>query len=386
MKKIGLVKKKFLTRERIYLIVDYLLRHEKQGKWTRSIRNEWTEFMKDVDRNVDRLLWELQHEEFAYGDFICFDRIEKGKLRKIYASHPVDQIVDQLLTDCLYHVLCEVKHIIPPTCYGSIPGKGQHAMRKKIIQLVHGRKDLYVGICDTRQYYPTMVHDQLYKMCEKHIKDTWLLWLCKITIYRMKGGKGLALGSPSSNLLGHLYHSELDWKIILGYKVRRYYRFCDNKFVIHKNASYVHTIMRALRDGIEELGQEMKSDWRVVQCKDERFECLGSMINSHGANMQRKTRRSAEHIMEENIRRQDPTTAMRSWSGIRGTFDSLSMTNLLLTWQDKYAEFFRLVSVGLRQEKEKKRRRRWHKKLGKILAECPDMRSEENKLKYPMAV
>ena len=57
MKKVGLVKKKFLTRERLYLIVDYLLRHEKQGKWTRSIRNERTEFMKDVDRNVDKLLW-----------------------------------------------------------------------------------------------------------------------------------------------------------------------------------------------------------------------------------------------------------------------------------------------------------------------------------------
>ena len=386
MKKVGLVKKKFLTRERLYLIVDYLLRHEKQKKWTRSIRKEWTEFMKDVDRNIDKLLWALKHEEFEYGDFICFDRIEKGKLRKIFASHPVDQIVDQLLTDCLDYVLCEKKQVIAPTCYGSIRGKGQHAMRKKIIQLVRGRKDLYVGICDTKQYYPTMVHDLLYKMCEKHIKDSWLLWLCKITIYRMNGGKGLALGSPSSNLLGHLYHSELDWKIILGYKVRRYYRFCDNKFVIHKDVAYAHTVIRALKDGIEALGQEMKRDWRVVQCKDERFECLGSMVNSHGAYMQRKTRRNAERIMKENIRRQDPAMAMRSWSGIRGTFDSLSMTNLLLTWQDKYAESFRLVNAGLRHEKEKKRRRRWHKKLGKILAECPDMRSEENKCKYPIAV
>ena len=107
MKKVGLVKKKFLTRERLYLIVDYLLRHEKQKKWTRSIRKEWTEFMKDVDRNIDKLLWALKHEEFEYGDFICFDRIEKGKLRKIFASHPVDQIVDQLLTDCLDYVLGE---------------------------------------------------------------------------------------------------------------------------------------------------------------------------------------------------------------------------------------------------------------------------------------
>ncbi|MGM9697091.1 MAG: hypothetical protein ACI3Y0_00385 [Prevotella sp.] len=385
MKRIGLVKKKFLTRERIYLIVDYLLRHEKQRKWTKSIRREWREFYADLHRNVERIYWELQHKEFRYGDFICFDRVEKGKLRKIYASHPADQIVDQLLTDCLEYVFLQKKRIVAPTCYGSLRGKGQHAMRRKMIQLVKGRKDLYVGVCDTKKYYPTMSHDILFDMCRRHIKDEWLLWLSDITIRRMEGGKGLALGSPSSNILGHVYHAELDWRIILGYKVRRYYRFCDNKFVVHKDVQYVHTIMRALRDGIEQLGQTMKQDWRVVHCKDERFECLGSMINSHGARMQSKTRRSAEAIMRRNILLKDPTLAMRSWSGIRGALDSLSVSNLLDYWKDRHAEFFRLVGSGLSLEKQMKHRRRWHKKLQKILQTCPDMRSEENKLKYPLA-
>lgn len=385
MKRIGLVKKKFLTRERIYLIVDYLLRHEKQSKWTKNIRREWREFYADLHHNVELLYWELQHKEFSYGDFIRFSRVEKGKKREIYASHPRDQIVDQLLTDCLEYVFLQKKHIVAPTCYGSIKGKGQHAMRSKIIRLVKGRKDLYVGICDTKQYYPTMSHDILFDMCRRHIKDEWLLWLSEITIRRMEGGKGLALGSPSSNILGHVYHTELDWRIILDYKVRRYYRFCDNKFVVHKDVQYVHTIMRALRDGIEQLGQRMKSDWRVVHCKDERFECLGSMINSHGARMHSKTRRSAESIMRHNILLQDPTQAMRSWSGIRGTLDSLTVSNLLDYWKDRYEEFFRLVGAGLALEKQMKQSRRWHKKLGKILSTCPDMRSEENKLKYPLA-
>lgn len=385
MKRVGLVKKNFLTRERIYLIIDYLLRHEKQRKWTAKIRKEWRDFMEDVDRNVDILYWELAHKEFKYGKFIRFDRVEKGKLRKIYASHPKDQIVDQLLTDCLDYVFLEKKHIVPPTCYGSIRGKGQHAMRKKIIQLVRGRKDLYVGICDTKQYYPTIRHDLLYAMCERHIKDEWLLWLCKETIYRLDGGIGLALGSPSSNILGHVYHAELDWKIILDYKVRRYYRFCDNKFVIHKDVAYVHTVMRALRDGIEALGQKMKKDWRVVHCKDERFECLGAMINSNGARMHRKTRRSAEKIMRDNINLKDPTLAMRSLSGIRGTFNSLRISNLIRYWKDRYHEFFILARAGKRLEAQKKRQRRWHKKLHKILLTCPDMRSDENKLKYPLA-
>lgn len=385
MRKIGLVKKKYLTRERIYLIIDYLLRHEKQHKWTRGIRNEWTAFMEDVDRNVDILLWQLSHEEYEYGDFIEFNRIERGKLRKIFASHPVDQIVDQLLTDCLYYVFLDKKHIVPANCYGSIPGKGQHEMRRKIIRLVKGSKNLIAGIGDTKQYYPTMLHDLLYSMCERHIKDKWLLWLCKITIYRMKGGRGLALGSPSSNIFGHLYHSELDWLIILGYKVRRYYRFCDNKFIIHKDVHYVHTVMRALKEGIEKLGQQMKSDWRVVNCTDERFDCLGSMVNSHGARMHRKTRRSAEQHMKVCIEQGDPIMALRTWSGIRGTFNSLSINNLLRYWRDRYEDFFLLVKEGRRIERRNARRRKWHKKLNKILISCPDCRSDENKRKYPLA-
>lgn len=385
MKRIGLVKKKFLTRERIYLIIDYLLRPEKQHNWTREIRKEWQEFMLDVDRNVERLCWELQHEEFEYGEFIRFDRIEKGKLRKIYASHPVDQIVDQLFTDCLEYVFFNKKQIVPKTCYGSIKGKGQHAMRKKIIKLVKGQKGVILGICDTTQYYPTMRHDLLYGMCERHIKDKWLLWLCRITIYRLTGGIGLALGSPSSNILGHVYHSELDWKIVLEYKVRHYFRFCDNKFVIHKDVAYVHTVMRVLREGIEALGQKMKHDWRVLNCEEERFECLGSMVNSHGARMHRKTRRSAESIMKANIARKDPILALRSWSGIRGTFNSLHISNLNKYWKDRYHEFFILVRAGRRIMQQEKRRRKWHKKLNKILLTCPDMRSEENKLKYPLA-
>jgi len=40
-KKVGLVRKKMLTRERILLIVEYLNRPEKQKEWTNEIRAAW---------------------------------------------------------------------------------------------------------------------------------------------------------------------------------------------------------------------------------------------------------------------------------------------------------------------------------------------------------
>ena len=50
-KKVGMVRKKFLTRERILLIVEYLNKPEKQKKWTDEIRAAWHEWLASEEEN-----------------------------------------------------------------------------------------------------------------------------------------------------------------------------------------------------------------------------------------------------------------------------------------------------------------------------------------------
>ena len=83
---------------------------------------------------------------------MMFEKKEGRKVRQISASHVTDQIVDCLLTDCLMYVYLEKKQIIPNTSYGSIPNKGQHKLRKIIINKIRHRKDLYVGVGDTEKF------------------------------------------------------------------------------------------------------------------------------------------------------------------------------------------------------------------------------------------
>jgi hypothetical protein len=384
-KKVGNVRKRMLTRERILLIVEYLNRPEKQKEWTNEIRAAWHDWLGHLDENVTRLYYQLRYMVWKPRAFIVFDKKENNKHRVIYASRPEELIVDVLYFDCLQYVFMEKKRIIPANSYGSIKGKGQHDMRREIIRKVRHRPDLFVGTGDTAKFYPTANHEVLLKTLAEHIKDKWLLWLSEVNLSRM-GSVGMALGLPSSNVLGHVYHAATDWQLLLAYKIRRYYRFCDDKYMIHKDVNYLHTAMRVLRASVEDdMKQTLKANWRVLNVEKERFECLGAMVNSRRAWLRRVSRRRVEAMMKTRIREGwNPEKAMQSWAGVSGSLRDLDVANLINYWKRKYPEFFDMLAAGRAEVKRRHRQKAWHNKLEKILTTAPDFRSPEHKAQYPL--
>lgn len=384
MKRIGNVRKKFLTRERLMLITENLVRPSKQNEWTRAQRQRWQDFLSDYDGNINRIYYQLRYQVWQAGDFIVFERQEGRKLRVISESMPEDLIVDTLFTDCLMYVFWECKHIIPRDCYGSIPGKGQHELREKVIRSVHGRKNVMVYVGDTEKYYPTMRHDVLMDIFRRHIKDAWLLWLCQTMTGRIKGNLSVALGVPSSNPIGHIYHAEVDWKMLVGMKISGYKRFCDDKIMIHDDANYLHTAARVLRSETSRLlGQNIKPGWRVLNCTEQRFSFLGAAINSHGARMLAQNRRRAERRIRRRIRQGNATLALRTWSGIKGGMRNLAVGNLIGYWKEVYPDFFSLLQQARWQLDEARHRREWHRRMDRVLTAAVDHRSEINKIIYP---
>ena len=384
MRKVGQIRRTFLTRDRILLIIEELTKGARQTKWTNATRSRWQPIMDDPLTFADNLYYKLRYKVWQPAPFCIFYRKEGKKVRKIYSSYPEELIVDTLLSDCLEYVFMEKKKIIPSNSYGSIKGKGQHELRRRIFKSVRGRKDVYIASCDTRKYYPTIDHAILKSQLRSHIKDGWMLWLCDITIDRMKDGKGIALGLPSSNILGHVYHCALDWHILTKCKIRHYYRFCDNKYIIHDNANYLHTTVRDLRQGVESLNQEMKNDWRVSNLNKERCEILGSMMNTRNMRLKPYCRRTIERRMAYHQRLQDPLKALATWAGIKGGLKNIRCGNLINYWKREYAEYFRLLKAADDILYQEMRRKAWHIKLKRILETCNDFRSEENKLKYPI--
>lgn len=378
MKRIGLLRKRFLTRERLLAIVEHLTRRSKQKSWTPRIRQAWTEFLADEENNVERLWQELRYQVFVPQGFIIFEKKEGDKLRTIYASWPREQIVDNLLTDILQYVMCEAKQLIPRHCYGSVTGKGQHELRRIIINKLHGCSQIKVLVGDVKKYYPTILHAHLMQELGRHIKDRWVLWLCRITLERMPGGRGLALGLPSSNLLGHLNFLRTDWMMLSSCGFRNYFRFCDDIIIIHTNKNYLHTGARILRGEVERCGQQLKPAWRVVGVGEHPVEFLGALINTRGARLKPSSRRRIERRMR-TVQRSEyvPEEALRSWSGMRGGMKNLQASNLIRYWKDRYPEFFRRVRADRSYLRREHRMFVRHKRQCALLADAFGVRKED---------
>jgi len=58
------------------------------------------------------------------------------------------------------------------------------------------------------------------------------------------------------------------------------------------------------------------------------------------------------------------------------------VSNLINYWKEVYPEFFHLLRWAHSILESNRQRRRWHKKLEKILINAKDMRSETNKKLY----
>lgn len=392
MKRIGKVRDRFLTLDRLRDIVVYLCRGEKKNKWTRSMRRNWANFLSDEEGNLRKIYQALLNQEYHFHPFNTFIRYECGKRRDIYASCPEDQIVDTLLDQCLKYVFMERKQIIHPHCYGSIKGKGQHELRELVIKKVRNRDDLYVAVCDTYHYYPTINHKIMGKYIRQHIKDPWLIWLCDVTIDRMNGEEGMALGLASSNILGHVYHAAIDWTITVEYGMQDYFRFCDDKIMISTDLKLLHSMVRILRDLTEQNGQSLKPNWRIVHCKEERFEFLGAAINSHGARLKTKSRRRIERRFKKELRLPfNPENSVHrnrilmTWAGIKGGLRGLHVKNLLAHWETHYSEFFERLSTARGWVEIGRSQKKLYNSRLKALTEAWDCRSEENQKLYPLA-
>lgn len=359
MKRVGRLKNRFLTKETIKEAIEHHCRTEKRNKWSSSMRKRWEAILRHKEEVIDNLLIRLGNQTYKFSPFNIFKKREGSKDRIIYSSTPLDLIVDYILDKCLKYVFTEKKKIIHKNCYGSVKNKGQHELRKKIINRLKGKEGrIYVASCDTKKYYPTIDQEILYNTLKKHIKCQWCLWLCKLMISRIPGGKGIALGTATSNILGHIYHACIDWRYILGGGLGGYYRFCDDKLIIHTDKNLLRNIIYSLQEDTKEmLNQEIKKSWRIVGLsKGQCIEFLGALISSRGARLSTASRRRVEKHFKKEINlpfdiKRDKDRVLRTWAGVKGSMRDLRCKGLIKYWvkDSKYREFFnrlRLIMEG----------------------------------------
>ncbi len=163
-------------------------------------------FSENLDANLERLREELLDRSFEVGRFHVF-KVYDPKERTIHAACFPERVFHHALMN-----LCEpiLERQLVHHTYACRKDKG----RLKAIAAAEKRAracDWYLKL-DIRKYFESIPHDRLVRRLERLFKDPELLyWLERIVrSHRPEEGRGLPIGSLTSQHLANLYLSPLD--------------------------------------------------------------------------------------------------------------------------------------------------------------------------------
>lgn len=217
-------------------------------------------------RNTWALRGKLLRGESVVQGFICFDLIERGKLRHIRSVHFKERVVQRSLCDnALVPVLS--RSLIYDNG-ASIKGKGIHfAMFRCRDHLreyyrKHGSNRGWVLQVDFKGYFDNIEHGPVLDMLKKHFTDQRLLKLAWSFVESF-GEKSLGIGSQVSQILAVAYCSAVDHYAVEVLGLNLSARYNDDSYFIHESREYLEDCLAILADRWTALG--IRLNWKKTQ-------------------------------------------------------------------------------------------------------------------------
>ena len=203
--------------------------------WLKTIRGKRTSsavlrFCRDLDTNLSQIAAELCDGSYVWGTFSRFT-IFDPKEREISVAPLRDRIA--------YHAICNVctpvfeRYQIDQSC-ACRKGKGQtEAIR---LAMAYTRANSWYLKLDVRKYFDSVSHDVLGSLLARLFKDRCLLDLfgSLIDSYHTKPGRGIPIGSLTSQFFANHYLGILDHFIKEKLRCRAYVRYMDD-FILWDN-------------------------------------------------------------------------------------------------------------------------------------------------------
>jgi len=249
-------------------------------------------FMRDQLLKIKRAQEELHSRTWKIENMQPFLISERGHIRKIQGNIPYDRMIIHSYID--YCLEPELKKYLIYDNYASQTGKGTELARTRFKQYLssayreYGTNKFYVLLVDFKKFYDNIQHQLLYDGIMNKIKydpfHEYMLWTildsfqvdvswmsdeeysnCLNTLYvaldhlydeqlgEKYMSKSINIGNQASQLFSIFYPTRIDnyCKIVNGLK--RYGRYMDDIFIIHKDKQYLWNIL----DGIKEISLEL---------------------------------------------------------------------------------------------------------------------------------
>jgi len=258
------------------------------------------QFYFDMENELLRIREELRNRTYQPQPLWIF-QIREPKLRVIGASDFRDRVV--------HHAVC---NIIEPILergyahhsYACRIGKGTHSAVRQA--QIYSRKNRYYLKCDIRHYFGSIDRNILKEILVSKFKDPDLIWLLNTIIDSAQSdqpGKGIPIGSLTSQHFANLYLDRLDHYIKESLRVKSYLRymddfilFCDEKPDLH---SLHNSIMNFLHD---ELELELKDKATTLAPVREGLPFLGFRIFPNLIRLKQENKRRALNTLKSRTR------------------------------------------------------------------------------------
>jgi RNA-directed DNA polymerase len=195
-----------------------------KGKWSRPAT---LAFANRLDAHISRMSETLLDGTFVFGNYRSF-RVFDPKERLIHAAAFSERVAHHGILNICEPVL-EKAAIFDS--YACRRGKGKPAALARA-QMFTGRYRYFLKM-DIRRYFDSVSHDRLLALLMRKFKDTRVLALFERIVrgYCVAPGRGLPIGSLTSQHFANFYLGVLDRMILEAERSPAYIRYMDD-FVV----------------------------------------------------------------------------------------------------------------------------------------------------------
>jgi retron-type reverse transcriptase len=226
-------------------VIDFerLYQGYKDARRGKRYRRESLLFAKNLEENLITLQNELIWNTYAPSPFRQF-YVYEPKKRLISAPAFRDRVVQHTLVSVIEPIF--EKKFVKET-FACITGRGTHAAVRHTLSCSRAAKrnwgGYYVLKCDISGFFPSVNHDVLKKIMRHSISDARVLNLLDNIIDSYDAeGRGIPIGSLTSQLAANVYLDPLDHYLKEECRVAYYARYMDDFVILHHDKVYLREL------------------------------------------------------------------------------------------------------------------------------------------------
>jgi RNA-directed DNA polymerase len=237
---------------------------------------------KDIDGCIAEIHNQLVNKSFRTAEYAVEDRIEGGKLRRIYKlPYYPDRIVHHALMAITGPI---IRSTLIRDTFQSLPHRGTSDARARVQAAIDKNKPAYALKMDIRKYYPSIDNDRLKNLLRTKIKCNDTLWLFDDIVDSMPG---LPIGSLTSQYLGNFYLYQFDWWVKQKVQAKMYFRYCDDLIVLGNNKKRLGLIQKLIAQELDDIGLEIKPTWQICDLEKQGVDFVGYVFKLGGTRLRK---------------------------------------------------------------------------------------------------